>query len=44
MLVAGKRVAEQHRIGAIGVERAVGLVGDLKRRKLNASVKPQRPV
>ena len=31
MLVAGQRVADQHRVGRVGVERAVGLVGDLER-------------
>ena len=44
MLVAGQRVADQHRIGAIGIERAVGLVGDLERAKFDAGVELQRPV
>ena len=30
VLVAGERVADQHRIAALGVERAVGLIGDLE--------------
>ncbi len=44
MLVAGQRVADQDRIAALGIERAVGLVGDLERRKLDARVEPQRLV
>ena len=28
MLVAGQRMADQHRVGFVGVERAIGLVGD----------------
>ena len=44
VLVAGQRVADQHGVGALGVERAVGLVGDLERRQLDAGVEPQRPV
>ena len=43
-MVAGQRVADQHRVAAVGVERAVGLVGDLERRKLDAGVELQRPV
>ena len=44
MLVAGERVADQHRVGAIGVQRAVGLIGDLKRRQVDAGVEPKRLV
>ncbi len=44
MMVAGERVADQHRIGALGVERAVGLVGDLERRELDAGVELERTV
>ena len=44
VLVAGQRVADQHRVGALGVERAVGLVGDLERRELDAGVELQRLV
>ena len=33
VLVAGQRVADQHRVAALGIERAVGLVGDLERRR-----------
>jgi len=43
-MVAGQRVADQHRIAAVGVERAIGLVGDLKRRKLDAGIELQRPL
>ena len=34
VLIAGERVADQHGIDARGVERAVGLVGDLERRRV----------
>ena len=44
VLVAGERVADQHRIGALGIERAVGLVGDLERRELDAGVELERLV
>ena len=44
MMVAGQRVADQHRVGALGVERAVGLVGDLERRELDAGVELERTV
>ena len=44
VLVAGERVADQHRIAALGVERAVGLVGDLERREVDAGIEPQRLV
>ena len=44
MLIAGERVTDQHGIGALGVERAVGLVGDLERRKLDAGIELQRIV
>jgi hypothetical protein len=43
-MVAGQRVADQHRVAAVGVQRAVGLVGDLKRRELDAGVELQRPL
>ena len=29
MLVAGERMADQDRVGLVGIERAVGLIGDL---------------
>ena len=44
MMVAGQRVADQHRVGAGGVERAVGLVGDLERRQRHAGVELERTV
>src|SRR5262249_47298627 len=44
MLIAGQRMTDQNRIAARGIERAVGLIGDLQRRKINASVEPQRLV
>ena len=33
VLVAGQRVADQDRVAALGVERAVGLIGDRERRR-----------
>ena len=44
VLVAGERVADQHRIGALGVERSIGLVGDLEWRKLHAGIELERLV
>ena len=42
MLIAGQRVADQYRVAALGVERAVGLVGDLEGRERDAGIKRQR--
>ena len=42
VLVAGQRMADQHRVGAIGVELAIGLVGDLERGEIDAAIEPQR--
>ena len=44
MLVAGQRVAYQNGVAALGVERAIGLIGDLERGKLDAGIEPQRLV
>ncbi len=44
VLVAGQRMADQHRIGARCIERAVGLISDLKRTEIDAGVEPQRLV
>src|SRR6202167_2623982 len=44
VLVAGQRVADQHGIGALGIERAVSLVGDLQRAEIDAGIEPQRIV
>ena len=44
VLVAGQRMADQHRVGAIGVELAIGLVGDLERGEIDAAIEPQRLV
>ncbi len=44
VLVAGQRMADQDRVAALGVERAVGLVGDLERREIDAGIEPQRLV
>jgi hypothetical protein len=44
MLVAGQRMADKHEVRLVGVERAVGLVGDGKRRELVPAVERQRIV
>ena len=44
VLVAGERVADQDGVRALGIELAVGLIGDLKRRKIDAGIEPQRLV
>ena len=44
MLIAGQRVADQNRIAARGVKRAVGLIRDLKRSKIDAGIEAQRLV
>ena len=42
ILVAGQRVADQDRVRAFGVERAVGLVGDREGAELDPAIEPQR--
>ncbi len=42
VLVAGEGMADQHRIGAVGVERAVGLVGDLERGERDPGIELER--
>jgi len=44
VLIAGQRVTDKNRVAALGVERAVGLIGDLQRREIHAGVEPQRIV
>jgi hypothetical protein len=44
MLIAGERVADQHRVAAVGIERTVCLVGDLKGAERDACVEPERLV
>jgi hypothetical protein len=41
-LVAGQRMADQDGVAALGVEPAVGLVGDRHRAELGAAVQLQR--
>ena len=41
MLVAGERMADEDRVAAFGIERAVGLVGDLQRTEIEARIKAQ---
>ena len=42
VLVAGQRMADQDRVAALGVERAIGLVGDRERAEIDAAIEPQR--
>ena len=42
VLVAGQRVADQDRVAALGVERAVGLIGDRERPEIDAAIEPHR--
>ncbi len=44
VLIAGQRMADQDGVGAIRIERAVGLIGDLKRREIDAAVERERLV
>ena len=44
MLIAGQRMEDQNGIGTFRIELAVGLVRDLERRKIDAAIKPQRPI
>src|SRR5215472_9758746 len=42
MLIAGQRMTSQNGVGAIGIELAVGLVSDLERRQIDATIELQR--
>ena len=42
VLVAGERMANQHRVAALGIERAVGLITDLKWSELDARIERKR--
>jgi len=42
VLVAGQRVADQDRVGAVGREFAIGLIGDGQRAQGTAAVEAQR--
>ena len=44
MLVAGQRMTDQDRIGFVGVELAIGLVGNAERRQRNTAIEMQRLV
>ena len=44
MLIAGQRMADQNGVGAVGIEFAIGLVGDLERREIDAAIELQRLV
>ena len=44
VLVAGQRMADQHGVAARGIERAVGLVGDLERAERHAGIELERLV
>ena len=41
VLVEGQRVADQDGVGTIRVELAIGLIGDLERRQIDAAIEPQ---
>ena len=41
MLITGEGMADQHRVAALRVERAIGLIGDLKG-EIDAGIEPQR--
>ena len=42
VLVAGQRMADQDGVAALGIQRAVGLVGDLQWAEIDAGIEPQR--
>ena len=44
MLVAGERVADQHRVAALGIKRAISLIADLEWSKIDAGIECQRLV
>ncbi len=44
VLIAGQRMADQDGVGAIGIELAIGLIGDLERREIDAAIELQRLV
>ena len=44
MLIAGQRMADQNGVGTLRIEFAVGLVGDLERRQIDAAIELQRLV
>ena len=44
MLIAGQRMADQNGVGTIRVQFAIGLVGDLERRQIDAAIELQRLV
>ncbi len=42
MLIKRQRMADHDRVGTLCIERAIGLVGDLERRQIDAAIEPQR--
>jgi len=44
VLVTGQRMADENRIGAVGIQRAVGLVGDVEGRQRLPAIEAQRRV
>ena len=44
VLIAGKGVTDQNGVAVLGIERAVGLVGDLERSQIDAGIERQRLV
>ena len=43
-LVPGQRMADQHRVGALGIQRAIGLVGDADGGEIDAALQLQRRI
>ena len=43
MLIPGQRVADQDRVAAICIERAIGFIADIDRRQQHAAIEPERP-
>ena len=44
MLVERQRMADQHGVGLVGVQLAIGLVGDLERREADAAIELERRI
>jgi len=44
VLIAGQRMADQHRVAAVRIQRAIGLVGDLEGSQLDAGIELKRLV
>ena len=42
MLIAGQRMEDQDGVGTVGIEFAIGLIGDLEGSKIDAAIEMQR--